>query len=68
MAKATKINRGRPALTHAQRVSTGKDRRLTTTITFTSDDLSALARYVGAGQVLLQTNPTEPQSRSKIRA
>ncbi len=32
-------------------------KRRTTTVTFTAEDLAALGRLIGAGQVLLQTAP-----------
>lgn len=35
---------------------TSKNRKQRTAVTFTADDLTALARYIGAGMVLLQTN------------
>ncbi|MBI4100597.1 hypothetical protein HY439_02545 [Candidatus Microgenomates bacterium] len=33
-----------------------RDKKLTTSITFTGDDLSALAKYVSAGVIILQTS------------
>lgn len=43
------------------------NRKLATTITFTGDDLTALARYVSAGVVLLQTtHPVIPRIKAAL--
>ena len=45
----------------------GANQRAKTAITFTADDLTALARYVGAGVVLLQTgHPVIPKIKAAL--
>ena len=42
-------------------------RRRTTTVTFTADDLSTLARLIGAGKVLLQGSyPVVPRLKAAM--
>jgi hypothetical protein len=50
MAKATKTKGGDTA----KRSVSSKTRKLSTTVTFTGNDLSALADYIAAGLVMLR--------------
>lgn len=66
MAKAMKTKARASRQSLAQRSAAGKIRKLTTMVTFTADDLSALADYMAAGMVMLRiTTPHKAVGKFK---
>ena len=54
-------------LARGTKKATGKDRRLTTTVTYSGEELAVLAGYIAAGIVLLRVSTPHP-AVSKFKA